>query len=126
MADIEKEVEAMIYTGLGDGEQYTNATSNPQPQENPATEQEPETGERTVIDVDLYRFPGGAVLLVPGGTANPLDTNAVESDSPQPETTIPPQIDPTEETTTGEQAETAAPEIPKTPIAPLAPRRSRG
>jgi hypothetical protein len=126
MAELEKEVEAMIYAGLGQGEQDTNATSNPRPQESPATEQEPETGERTVIDVDLYRFPGGAVLLVPGGTANPLDTNAVESDSPQPETTIPPQIDPTEETTTEEQEATAAPEIPTTPIAPLVPRRSRG
>jgi hypothetical protein len=76
VADLEKEVEAMILAGLGDAEQ-NNTTGNMQSQED-STEQ-----ERRVIDVDLYRFPGGAVLLVPGGTSSPLDRNAVESEAPQ-------------------------------------------
>src|SRR5258706_8474233 len=103
MADIEKEVEALIYAGLGDQEQESEATSNLHPQEDSTPEQEP--GERTVIDVDLYRLPGGAVLLVPGQGSQLLDTHAVESDPAPLDTTEPPQIDPLEETAAPEQEE---------------------
>lgn len=41
--------------------------------------EETETGDKRVIDIDLYRLEGGAVLLVPNTGQNPLDTNAVES-----------------------------------------------
>jgi len=41
--------------------------------------------ERTVIDVDLYRLEGGAVLLVPNHGTNPLDTNVVESVASPPD-----------------------------------------
>jgi hypothetical protein len=125
MADLEKEVEAMIYAGLGDGEQDANATSNPQPRADIPPEQEPETGERRVIDLDLYRFPNGAVLLVPGGAANPLDTNAVESDPPPQDTAAPLQATPLEETAAPEQEEDE-PARNETPTVPLAHRRSWG
>ncbi len=51
------------------------------------------TEEKRVIDVDLYRLDGGAVLLVPNNGQNPLDTNAVESTAPTTYTnpeTVPP------------------------------------
>src|SRR5215469_7604695 len=125
MADIEKEIEALIYAGLGDQEQESEATCGPRRQADPTPEQEPEEiEEQKVIDVDLYRLPGGAVLLVPGQSTHPLDSNAVESDVPPPDTTVPPQIDPLEETAALEQEEDK-PATTTTPIVPLAPRRSR-
>lgn len=84
--DIEQQVENLIRASFaqepGD-EQETNAQN--------------ETEEKSVIDVDLYRLAGGAVLLVPNNGTNPLDTNAVESVVPEtdpiPETPTLPRVE---------------------------------
>jgi hypothetical protein len=123
MADIEKEVEALIYAGLGDGEQESETTSGPHPLEDSTPE--PETEERKVIDVDLYRLPGGAMLLVPGQDPHPLDSNAVKSDAAPLDTPVSPQTDPLEEAAAPEQEEDE-PATTTTPTAPLTPRRKRG
>ncbi len=63
---IEQQVEDLILASFaqeGNEQQETTAQD--------------ETGEKRIIDVDLYRLENGAVLLVPGNAANPLDTNAV-------------------------------------------------
>jgi hypothetical protein len=74
-SNIEQQIENIIHAGFahqpGDEQAPTNAQD--------------ETEEKRVIDVDLYRLEGGAVLLVPNTGTNPLDTNAVESAAPAPE-----------------------------------------
>ena len=51
----------------------------------PEADQEEGTAEPSIIDIDLYRLEGGAVLLVPGNGTSPLDANAVESEAPMQE-----------------------------------------
>lgn len=70
---LEQQVETIIRTSFAQ-----------QQGEEPDTTTSDNTGERQVIDVDLYRLEGGAVLLVPNTGTNPLDTNAVESVAPPP------------------------------------------
>src|SRR5712692_7257192 len=71
--DLEQQVETII-----------RASFAQQQGEEPDTSTPDDTGERQVIDVDLYRLEGGAVLLVPNTGTNPLDTNAIESVAPPP------------------------------------------
>src|SRR5579875_982487 len=81
--DIEQQVETIILAGFAQ-----------QPGDEQGTSPEDErqaTEEKRVIDVDLYRLEGGAVLLVPNNGTNPLDTNAVESTAiPADTDTVPP------------------------------------
>jgi hypothetical protein len=68
---IEQQVENIILAGFAhseDDEQGTNTQDG--------------TGGRRVIDVDLYRLEGGAVLLVPNNGDTPLDATAIESVAP--------------------------------------------
>jgi hypothetical protein len=67
--DIEQQINAMIAARFAH-----------QPGDDERTDAQDETGERRIIDVDLYHLEGGAVLLVPNNGTNPLDTNAVESE----------------------------------------------
>src|SRR5712691_4609626 len=104
---IEQQVEELILASFaqeGNEQQETTAQD--------------ETGEKRIIDVDLYRLENGAVLLVPGNAANPLDTNAVESGAPAPQQQVPGSETPPvplvedeqpEEPTQDEQPEPAAP-----------------
>src|SRR5712692_922146 len=71
--DLEQQVETIIRASF----------AQQQPEE-PDTTTSDDTGERQIIDVDLYRLEGGAVLLVPNTGTNPLDTNAIESVAPPP------------------------------------------
>src|SRR5450755_2201127 len=68
---LEQQVEHIIRAGFAH-----------QQRDEPATNAQDETGAQSVIDVDLYRLEGGAVLLVPNNGTNPLDVNAVESVAP--------------------------------------------
>src|SRR6266487_762758 len=69
--DLEQQVEALILSGFAHSEGSGHDTPT-----------QDETGERPVIDVDLYRLEGGAVLLVPNNGTNPLDENAIDSQAP--------------------------------------------
>ena len=71
--DLEQQVETIIRASF----------AQQQPEE-PDTTTSDDTRERQIIDVDLYRLEGGAVLLVPNTGNNPLDTNAIESVAPSP------------------------------------------
>ena len=73
--DLEQQVEKMILAGF--------AQQQKDEQENTAQD---ETEGKRVIDVDLYRLEGGAVLLVPNNGSNPLDANAIESVALTPQT----------------------------------------
>src|SRR6266516_5568662 len=72
--NLEQQGEALILSGFArsDGNAHDTPTQDG-------------TGERPVIDVDLYRLEGGAVLLVPNNGTNPLETNAIDSQAPPPQ-----------------------------------------
>ena len=94
---IEQQVEDLILASFaqeGNEQQETTAQD--------------ETGEKRIIDVDLYRLENGAVLLVPGNAANPLDTNAVESGAPAPQQQVPGSETPPIPLVEDEQPEPAA------------------
>src|SRR2546421_5123140 len=94
---IEQQVEDLILASF--------AQEGNEQQETTAQE---ETGEKRIIDVDLYRLENGAVLLVPGNAANPLDTNAVESGAPAPQQQVPGSETPPIPLVEDEQPEPAA------------------
>ena len=91
--NLEQQVENIIRAGFAH-----------QPGDEQAPNAQDETKEKRVIDVDLYRLEGGAVLLVPNTGTNPLDTNAVESVAPAPDTDQIPET-PTLPRVEGEQQE---------------------
>src|SRR6266487_7077799 len=66
--ELEQQVEALILSGFAQGEGNAHATNS-----------QDGTGEHPVVDVDLYRLEGGAVLLVPNTGTNPLETSAIDS-----------------------------------------------
>ncbi len=111
--DIEQQVEALILAGLAhsDGNRQDTTTQEG-------------TEERTVLDVDLYRLEGGAVLLVPNIGTNPLDINTIDSKPPAPKeqgtpvTETPPVPQTKEEPQEGAQAHAFEP-------APAAPGHQR-
>ena len=68
---IEQQVENIILAGFAHSEGDEQGTNT-----------QDGTGGRRVIDVDLYRLEGGAVLLVPNNGDTPLDATAIESVAP--------------------------------------------
>jgi len=72
------------------GEHMILASFAQEPGDEQDTTTQDDTGEKRVIDIDLYHLEGGAVLLIPKNGANPLDTNAIESVIHTPREQAPP------------------------------------
>lgn len=108
--DLEHQVESMILAGFA----HDNAQEPPQ-------DESGTTEEKRIIDVDLYRLEGGAVLLVPNNGQHPLDTNAVESTASTTDSD-PEMVSPTAPPSTDDQQEDQPQEQEAEAIAPAKKR----
>ena len=108
---LEQQVEKIILAGFSQDQPGEDESKTPPPQSD-----EGATGEH-MIDVDMFRLEGGAVLFVPTNATNPLDTTAVES------TITPTETDP--DTTTTPPAEQDEQHHPPQEVEPVAPAKKR-
>lgn len=112
---LEQQVEHLILTRFAQDE-----PDQPSQEEGDTSQGEASITGEQIIEVEMYRLEGGAVLFVPANGSNPLENNAVES------TAIPTGTDATTTLAAGEQQEEPLPEQHTAPGAiPPQPRVQR-